>query len=33
MQYYSYSSAFIQPKTGTQTITGTGTIHWAERWE
>lgn len=33
MQYYSYSSAFIQPKTGAQTITGTGTVHWTERWE
>lgn len=33
MQYYSYASAFILPQTGTQTITGTGTIHWRERWE
>lgn len=33
MQYYSYSSAFILPKTGTQTITGTGTVYWRERWE
>ena len=33
MQYYSYASAFIQPKVGTQTITGTGTVYWRERWE
>lgn len=33
MQYYSFASAFIQPKTGTQTITGTGTVYWRERWE
>jgi phage-related protein len=33
MPYYSFSSAFIQPKTGTQTITGTGTVYWRERWE
>ena len=33
MQYYSYSSAFIQPRTGTLTISGTGTVYWRERWE
>ena len=33
MQYYSYASAFIQPKVGTQTITGSGTVYWRERWE
>ena len=33
MQYYSYASTFIEPKTGTQTITGTGTVYWRERWE
>jgi phage-related protein len=33
MPYYSFSSTFIQPKTGTQTITGTGTVYWRERWE
>ena len=33
MQYYSYASTFIQQKTGTQTITGTGTVYWRERWE
>lgn len=33
MQYYSYDSHFIIPQTGTQTITGTGTVYWRERWE
>lgn len=33
MPYYGFSSAFIEPKTGTQTITGTGTVYWRERWE
>lgn len=33
MQYFSPSGAFIIPKTGTQTITGTGTVKYRERWE
>lgn len=33
MPYYTYNSAFIVPKTGTQTISGTGTVFWRERWE
>lgn len=33
MPYYSFASTFIQPKTGTHTITGTGTVYWRERWE
>lgn len=33
MQYYTFSSAFILPRTGAQTITGTGTVIWRERWE
>lgn len=33
MPYYGFYSAFIEPKTGTQTITGTGTVYWRERWE
>lgn len=33
MRYYTYTSTFIIPKTGTQTITGTGTVFWRERWE
>lgn len=38
MQYYTPTSTFIIPKTGTQTITGTGTLESAtvkyrERWE
>jgi predicted phage tail component-like protein len=33
MQYYQPSGAFIIPKTGAQTITGTGTVYYRERWE
>ena len=33
MQYYQASGSFIVPKTGTQTITGTGTVKIRERWE
>lgn len=33
MQYYQPSGSFIVPKTGAQTITGTGTVKWRERWE
>lgn len=33
MQYYKLNSAFLLPRTGQQTITGTGTIKWRERWE
>lgn len=33
MQNYTYTSTFIQPKTGTQTISGSGTVYWRERWE
>jgi len=33
MQYYQPSGSFIIPTTGTQTITGTGTVKWRERWE
>ena len=33
MQYYTFGSHFIQPKNGTQTITGTGTVKFRERWE
>ena len=32
MQYYSFSSSFIPPVTGIQTITGNGTVSWRERW-
>lgn len=32
MSAYSVSSSFIIPKTGNQTITGTGTIKYRERW-
>lgn len=33
MQYYNVNSKFIIPRTGTQTITGTGTVKYRERWE
>ncbi|MBO5670014.1 MAG: hypothetical protein J6S41_00560, partial [Clostridia bacterium] len=33
MPFYSYNSSFIFPRTGTYTITGTGTVKWRERWE
>ena len=33
MQYYTPTSTFIVPRTGIQTIYGTGTIKYKERWE
>ena len=33
MQYYNVNSKFIIPRTGTQTITGTGTIKYRERFQ
>lgn len=33
MQYYQPSGSFLIPRTGTQTITGTGTVKYRERWE
>lgn len=33
MQYYSFDSSFLKPKTGSQTITGAGSVKWRERWE
>lgn len=33
MQYYSFNSAFIVPRTGTITISGSGTVYWRERWD
>ena len=33
MDQYTFTSKFLQPKTGAQTITGAGTIYWRERWE
>lgn len=32
MQYYKVDSSWINPKTGSQTITGTGKVHYRERW-
>lgn len=32
MQYYAVTSLFIRPALGAQTITGTGTVYWRERW-
>lgn len=33
MQYYALTGHFIRPALGAQTITGTGTVYWRERWE
>ena len=33
MSNYTFDSQFIIPKTGPQTITGTGTVKWRERWD
>ena len=33
MQYYQPSGSFIIPKTGAQTISGTGTVKYRERWQ
>lgn len=32
MQYFSFASTFLLPKTGTNTISGTGMVKWKERW-
>lgn len=33
MPGYTFNSRFLLPKTGRQTITGTGTVKWKERWK
>lgn len=33
MQYYNVNSKFLVPKTGLQTVTGTGTVKYRERWQ
>ena len=33
MQYYNVNSKFLIPRTGPQTITGTGTVKYRERWQ
>lgn len=33
MQYYNINSHFLIPTTGNQTVTGTGTVKWRERWQ
>ena len=33
MQYYNVNSRFLIPRIGTQTITGTGTVKYRERWQ
>ena len=33
MQYYNVNSKFLIPRTGIQTITGTGTVKYRERWQ
>jgi len=32
MQYYNVNSKWLAPAVGVQTITGTGTVKWRERW-
>ena len=32
MQYYNVNSKWLVPAVGAQTITGTGTVKWRERW-
>lgn len=32
MQYYNVNSKWLVPHVGVQTITGTGTVKWRERW-
>ena len=32
MQYYTFTSKFLNPRAGAQTITGSGTIKYRERW-
>ena len=32
IQYYTFGSTFLEPKNGSQTISGTGTVYWRERW-
>ena len=33
MQYFSFTSEFPVPKTGTMNITGDGNVYWRERWQ
>lgn len=33
MQYYNVNSRFLIPRTGSQTISGTGTVKYRERWQ
>ena len=33
MQYYNVNGKFLIPRTGTMTITGTGTVKYRERWQ
>lgn len=33
MQYYSFDSRFLIPRTGSMTISGTGTVKYRERWK
>lgn len=33
MQYYAPSGTFLVPRTGIQTVVGTGTVKYKERWE
>ena len=33
MQYYNINNKFLIPRTGSQTISGTGTVKYRERWQ
>lgn len=33
MSAYAFGSTFLRPALGPQTIAGTGTVYWRERWE
>ena len=33
MEYYNANGRFLVPKTGSQTVTGTGTVKYRERWQ
>lgn len=33
MQYYTFDSRFLIPRTGSMTVSGTGTVKYRERWQ
>jgi predicted phage tail component-like protein len=32
MNQFTFTSSYIQPRTGWMTVTGSGTVYWRERW-